>query len=64
MDGTKRDLRDAALVCQESIDELSKELGVMSDWSLVIRDLGFSDSEIKTEQSKYRDDQSKVSLRN
>ena len=32
----------------------------MTDWRVVIRDLEFSDSEIKKESDKYRDDQSKV----
>ena len=53
-------MRDEALVCQESYDELSKELGAMTDWRVVITDLEFSDSEIKKEGDKYRDNQSKV----
>lgn len=57
----KRDLTDRALVCQQSYDELSKELGAMDDWQIVIKELNFTESEINSISAKYGDGPSKVS---
>lgn len=57
---SERDSRDGTLVAEQSYDELAKALTSTNDWTVALRGLGFSNSQIDRVIAKNDDDYSRV----